>query len=161
MSLLKIVILFCITILLTVFYNTISPPQAPRNSIVLETFNAYPDSIVFTVKTKKTLAPGTTIRFTTSSWNGNHFDSNENDLIWHTGNDSIYPNSSIHFKQIKEGVVCSKGQTKNMLPRLSENKILIAFSGDQKMPNYFLSSINLSNNLDSLPDAKYAFKMAD
>jgi hypothetical protein len=94
----------------------------------------------FSIITSVNLLPGTKIYFTDSEWNGNHFGSDESNVLWETGNDTISANSVINFINLNNIPFVSIGNVYGSM-RISKKKdAIFAYTGYERMPIKILAA---------------------
>ena len=91
------------------------------------------------------IAPGTTIRFTDSEWNGSRFGADENDISWYSGADTIPAGSIIKFVDVAIAPMASHGTINGKLRLSDKSEALFAYFGSPRMPTMFLAAIANDN----------------
>lgn len=134
---LVILLVTCLLILLIV--TPTSQPIVHTGAISFESL--HPSKEEFTIKIHTTIVPNTRIIFTDTEWNGSYFGIDEQTMIWNTGKDTLFKESSIHFQKHKSKVIVSKGSTIGALKLHSKREAIFAYQGTDRMPTHFIAGI--------------------
>lgn len=95
----------------------------------------------FSIITFVNLPPKTKIHFTDSEWNGNHFGSDENDILWKTGKNAIQAGSIINFTNLDSNPSVTYGVLFGSMKISKKNDAIFAYLGYEKMPIKFLAAV--------------------
>lgn len=134
---LVILLLSSLTILLIMVPT--SQQVVQKGAITFESL--HPSKEEFTIRIHTTITPNTRILFTDTEWNGSHFGIDEHTMIWNTGNDTIFKESSIHFHNHKSKVIVSRGSTIGILKLHPKREAIFIYQGTTRMPTHFIAGI--------------------
>lgn len=134
-----------VLIIILLFLNAIRHKHQPQNIKQghLTFLKMNTDSTQgFQILIHDTLPPNTSINFTDSKWNGNHFNIKESNIVWLSGSEPLLPDEKIEFKNLNQNPMVSKGTLKGKMKLSARNEAIFAYLGHNKMPRLFLAVIS-------------------
>ena len=126
-------------LLALIFFAPSQGNQIEHGDISFVSIDAENDQ--FEVLTVIELQPGTSIHFTDSEWNGNHFGFDESNLIWNTGEQPIPEGTLIQFNKLAEQPYVTYGTLSNTMSLSKKGDAIFAYQGTTRMPTRILASV--------------------